>query len=157
MWGIRNPVPHVGGKMICIICTTIVLGICTYTDLKGKYIYNWICGVSALAAILIHIFMKDISIKNMGMGVFIGVIAFIVSILTKERIGKGDAWIVVTIGVMEGGLFLVSVLIWTFLFFNLYAISGMGLKIFNLKSKLPMAPFALVANILVALLSGGKI
>ena len=87
----------------------------------------------------------------------IGSIAFIVSILTKEKFGRGDAWIVMAIGTLEGGMFLLPVLIWTFIFFNIYAISGIGLKFFNIKSKLPLVPFALAANVLVAILSGGKL
>ena len=143
--------------MIFIIWTTLVLAICTYTDLKGKYIYTWICGACAIVAITVHACMKDIPIKNLSLGVIIGIIAFVGSIITKEKIGRGDAWIVIAIGTIEGGLCLVSVLIWTLIFFNLYALSGIGLKFFTIKTKLPFAPFALVANILVAVLAGGKI
>ncbi|MBP5773648.1 MAG: hypothetical protein J6W35_06215 [Eubacterium sp.] len=143
--------------MIFIICATIILTICTITDLKGKYIYTWICGLSSAAAIIVHAFIKDIPTGNVGLGVLIGSLAFIVSIITKEKIGRGDAWIIMTIGALEGGMFLLPVLIWTFIFFNIYAISGIGLKYFNLKSKLPLAPFALLANTLVAFLAGGKL
>ena len=157
MWETKNHVHHVGDKMIFIIWTTIILAICTYTDLKGKYIYTWVCGISAMAAIIAHVILKDIPIRLLGMGVMIGVVAFIVSILTKEKFGRGDAWMVVAVGSLEGGMFLIPVLIWTFIFFNIYAISGISLKYFNLKSKLPLVPFALVANILVAFLAGGKL
>ena len=143
--------------MFFIICTTIILGICAYTDLKGKYIYTWVCGISAVVAITTHAILKDIPIGTLGLGVFIGTIAFIVSIVTKEKFGRGDAWMVVTVGVLEGGMFLLPVLIWTFILFNIYAISGMSLKYFNLKSKLPLVPFAFVANVLVAFLTGGKL
>ncbi len=143
--------------MIFIIWTTIILGICTFTDLKGKYIYTWVCGINCILGILAHMFLKDIPIRNMGLGVVIGIIAFIVSILTKEKFGRGDAWMVVTVGVLEGGMFLLPVLVWTFILFNIYAISGISLKLFSLKSKLPLVPFALVANVLVAFISGGKV
>lgn len=143
--------------MIFIIWTTVVLAICTYTDLKGKYIYTWICGANCLVAIIVHAILKDIAIRNLGIGVLIGVVAFIVSILTKEKFGRGDAWLVITIGTIEGGMFLIPVFIWTFILFNIYAVSGIGLKFFNLKSKLPLAPFALLGNVLVAFLTGGKI
>ena len=143
--------------MIFIIGTTVVLAVCAITDLKGKYIYTWVCGLSASAGIVVHAFMKDIPVGNVSLGVLIGSIAFIVSIVTKEKFGRGDAWIVMAIGTLEGGMFLLPVLIWTFIFFNIYAISGIGLKFFNIKSKLPLVPFALVANILVAILSGGKL
>lgn len=143
--------------MIFIIWTTIVLGICTYTDLKGKYIYTWVCGINAIIAILVHVFLRDIPIRVMGMGVLIGAIAFIVSILSKEKFGRGDAWMVVTIGTLEGGMFLLPVLIWTFILFNIYALSGITLKKLNIKSTLPLVPFALVANVFVAFLTGGKL
>lgn len=157
MWETKSHVLRVGDNMMFIIWTTLVLAICTFTDLKGKYIYTWICGASSLAAIITHVFLKDVTIKNIGLGVIIGVIAFIVSTLTKEKFGKGDAWIVVTIGTIEGGMFLIPVIIWTFIIFNIYALSGMSLKFFNLKSKLPLVPFALIGNVIVALSSGGKI
>ena len=54
MWATKGHVQRVGVKMIFIIWTTAILAICTYTDLKGKYIYTWICGFNCLAAILIH-------------------------------------------------------------------------------------------------------
>ena len=154
---IESLVHRVGDNMIFIIWTTIILAICTITDLKGKYIYTWICGANASAAILIHFFLKDITVNVVGMGILIGSVAFIVSILTKEKLGRGDAWIIMTIGCLEGGIFMISVLIWTFILFNIYAISGIGLKFFNLKSKLPLVPFALIANVFVAVVSGGKI
>ena len=157
MWKIKNHVHRVGDKMIFIILTTIILGICAYTDLKGKYIYTWVCGISCMGAIIAHAIMKDITIKNLGLGVLIGTVAFIVSIVTKEKFGRGDAWMVITVGALEGGMFLIPVLIWTLIFFNIYAISGIGLKFFNLKSKLPLVPFAFVANVLVAVLTGGKL
>ena len=143
--------------MIFIIWATVVLAICTYTDLKGKYIYTWICGINCLVAIVVHAVLKDIPIRNLGIGVLIGVVAFIVSILTKEKFGRGDAWMVLTIGTIEGGMFLIPVFIWTFILFNIYAVSGISLKFFNLKSKLPLAPFALLGNVLVAFLTGGKL
>lgn len=157
MWEIKNHVHRVGDKMIFIIWTSIVLAICTITDLKGKYVYTWICGINASAAIIVHAFLKDIPLTNIGLGATIGVIAFIVSILTKEKFGRGDAWIITSIGVLEGAMFLLPVMVWTFIFFNIYAISGIGLKIFYIKSKLPLVPFALMGNILVAVLTGGKI
>ena len=143
--------------MIFIIWTTIILAICAVTDLKGKYIYTWICGVNASAAILIHFFLKDINVHITGIGVLIGSAAFIVSVLTKEKFGRGDAWMVVTIGTIEGCMFLIPVFICSFILFNIYAVSGIGLKYFNLKTKLPLVPFALVANILVAVVAGGKL
>ncbi len=157
MWETKDHVHLVGDNMIFIICTTIILAICTITDLKGKYIYTWICGVSSASAIIAHTLIKDISTQDVGLGVLIGSIAFIVSIISKEKVGRGDAWIIMTIGALEGGMFLLPVLIWTFIFFNIYAISGISLKYFNLKSKLPLVPFALLANVLVAFLTGGKL
>ena len=157
MWEIKNHVHRVGDKMIFIIITTIILGICTITDLKEKYVYTWVCGLSSIAAIITHALLKDLAVRDIGLGVLIGSIAFIVSIVTKEKIGRGDAWVVMTIGALEGGIFLLPVLVWTFILFNIYAISGISLKYFNLKSKLPLVPFALVANVLVAFLAGGKI
>ncbi len=143
--------------MIFIICTTLILGVCAYTDLKEKYIYTWICSTAAMVAVIVHAILKDIPIRTLGLGIFIGTIAFIVSIVTKEKLGRGDAWIILLIGAAEGGMFLLPVLVWTFIFFNIYAISGMSLKFFSLKSKLPLVPFAVIANILVAFLTGGKI
>lgn len=146
-----------GIKMIFIIITTIILGVCTYTDIKGKYIYTWVCGLSSAAAIIAHAFLKDTAVKNIGLGVLIGALAFVVSIISKDKFGRGDAWVMTTIGAMEGGIMLIPVIIWTLIFFNIYAISGISLKFFNMKSKLPLVPFALVANVLVAFLTGGKI
>ena len=143
--------------MIFLIWTTIILAICTCTDLKGKYIYTWICGANCLIGIVVHALLKDLPIENISLGITVGVIAFIVSILTKEKLGRGDAWIIVAIGALEGGIILLTVLIWTLILFNIYAISGMSLKFFSLKSKLPLVPFALVGNVLVAFLTGGKI
>lgn len=157
MWETKAHVHHVGDNMIFIICTTIVLAICTVTDIKGKYIYTWICGISSAAAIIVHAVLRDVPTRNVGLGILIGSIAFIISIITKEKIGRGDAWIIMTIGALEGGMFLIPVLIWTFILFNIYAISGICLKYFNLKSKLPLAPFALLANVLAAVLAGGKL
>ena len=143
--------------MIFIIWTTIILAICTATDLKGKYIYTWICGANCLIAIVVHAFLKSIPIAHISFGIIIGAVAFIISIVTKEKVGRGDAWIILTIGAIEGGMFLLPVLIWTLILFNIYAISGISLRFLSLKSTLPLVPFALIANVLVAVLTGGQI
>ena len=112
MWEINAHVHRVGVKMIFIVWTVIILSICTYTDIKGKYIYTWICGLNALVAIVVHALLKDIPIRNIGLGLLIGVVAFIVSIVTKEKLGRGDAWVIVTIGTLEGIMFILPTLIW---------------------------------------------
>ena len=136
---------------------TLLLLVCTYTDLKNQNIYISGCiGMIVITSIL-HLVLRDIDIINVALGLAVGVIILLISKVTKEKIGEGDAWIVCAIGLAEGGLFLLPTLLWGLLLFN---ISGGVLVIFKrikINSYLPLAPFLLVGNTITVVLSGGKI
>lgn len=143
--------------MIVLIWAIVLLVICSYSDIKSRNISIIICAANILIAIGFHLVRKDMSIVNISIGIGIGVILLIASIVFKNNIGMGDGLVLLTIGIIEGGMITISVLIWTLIGFNIFAVTGLSLKKFHIKTELPLVPFMLLGNIVVAVMSGGKI
>ena len=157
MWEIKNHVHRVGDKMIYIIWALLLLVICTYTDIKDRYVYSGICIGNSVVAVCIHFLLKDMSLKNLELAIIIGVITILLSYAFKEKIGRGDALIILSIGLIEGGFFLMSVIVWALIILNAFAIAGITIKKLKIKSSLPLVPFVLLGNVVVAIFNGGQI
>ena len=97
------------------------------------------------------------SLKNLELAIIIGVITILLSYAFKEKIGRGDALMILSIGLIEGGFFLMSVIVWALIILNAFAIAGITIKKLKIKSSLPLVPFVLLGNVVVAIFNGGQI
>lgn len=134
--------------LIEIIITGIFLAICTYTDLKGKCINICICLIFGIIAMVYKCIFGNSNILSLLQAVMPGIFIMLVSIISKESIGKGDAIVISTIGLYLGGINTIIIL-----FNGLIAscLSGILCIIFMKKEKgyrLPFVPFVTLAFIL---------
>lgn len=130
-----------------------MFGLCTIDDIRYRKIRaSWVC-LFGMVGVLLHIFFGKNSIYSMLGGAALGVIFYILSIVTKEKVGKGDALLIGVMGIFLGFAKTLE-MIW--LASILAGIVGCGLMIIKKKEKnyeLPFVPF-LLAGYLCILLQG---
>lgn len=96
--------------LIQIIITGIFLGICTYIDLKRKYVNIYICLIFSIAGVMYKCIFENSTLLSLLVAIIPGIFLMLVSIISKESIGKGDAIVIGTIGLYIGGINAVIVL-----------------------------------------------
>lgn len=118
-----------------------MLGICSYEDIKGKRVGVVFILCFAILGIVIHLFLGSRSIGEIIGGMVVGGFLFLISIISGERIGKGDALMVTVSGIYLG--------FWNnlFLFWVASIFSGVAGLVFLFKGRkneeIPFAPFLL--------------
>ena len=131
-------------EMMIII---LFLFICSYYDIKERVIYSNICLLFGLVGILVEVivFSKDITVLLSG--IIPSIFIFLVSIISDESIGKGDALIFFVIGIILGGIHTLVILILALIITLIYSIPLIVFKIKKLKNSLPFSPFILISFI----------
>lgn len=130
-----------------------MLGICAYEDFKWKKI--GLIPVLGFAAFgfLLHLLRMEISLSNILGGMSVGILLYILSVLSREKIGKGDALIVIVSGIYIG-FWNNLILLWGAILLAgivgaVYLIRG------NRGKELPFIPFLLVVYIMILVFKGG--
>lgn len=140
--------------MLHIIWCVIFLGVCTITDLKERHIYLGYCLINMTVALLINIFFKNVEWINIVAGVGLGVIFFVLSMITKEALGKGDAVIILVLGSICGIEMSFKIVTWAFILCSIASIVKMIIKRKSVKDEIPFAPFLLCGCVLTILIRG---
>ena len=125
----------------------VFLIVCTITDLKERKIYSTYCFVNIALALGVHICKKDMYWGYILGGIALGVMFLIVSIVSKEALGMGDALTILTMGIIGGIMISFELLLWAFIICAMVSFIGLFLKKSQLNSKIPFAPFLLVGGI----------
>lgn len=134
-------------KMIIDIWIFIFLIICSITDLLERQIYFMFVSANGIIITLFHFFLKDIKLQDCLLGVLIGVIALLISIISREAMGIGDGIVLCVIGLALGAIKTLQLLMWSFMIIVLFSIVGIWLKKINLKTKIPLMPFLFLGNV----------
>ena len=132
-----------------------VLGFCAWEDWKTKEIRVSVILGLAILGLVFHIFAPRLEFWNMVGGIGIGVALYLISILTKEQIGRGDALCFMATGVFLG-FWQNLILLWAS--FTLAGIVGMIYGKATGKTKhvtLPFVPVVFLCLVPQLLLSGG--
>lgn len=127
------------------------LMVCAVTDLKEQKIFSVFCFANSVIALIIHLLMKDILWTNILFGMILGAAFYVISIFTKEAIGKGDAIVVFTLGCIIGIEQVIKVLILSFFSCSIFSVLGMITKKCRLKTRIPFVPFILLGELIVLL------
>ena len=126
-----------------------MFGLCSKDDIKYKQVKVFVISIFGVLGVLLHVFFGKNSWASMLLGFSIGAILYFVSILTNEKIGKGDALIIAVAGIYLGALKTLELLWFSSL---LAAIGGLILIVVKKKEKtfeMPFVPFMLLAYILM--------
>ena len=130
--------------MLFAIWNILFLIICTITDLKEKKIYVWFSVINFILAFLIHIFISDVKIILLVGGIIVGIIFYVISLVSKDAIGKGDGILILVLGCLVGIKKQIEILIWAFLICTVFFILTMIIKRKEFKKSVPFSPFLLL-------------
>ena len=139
--------------IIRYILTGITLFICTISDIKCRRVYLSVLIGSALAGVILEIVLRDLDITLIAGGEAVGLIILVLSIASGEKIGMGDAIVVVICGLCLGFWPASSILA-----LSVFAAGIAGLLAMTIFKKprdygLPFMPFMLGAFIVYASVS----
>ncbi len=108
-----------------------------------------------IAGVIMHLYYGRLELISMVSGMLPGLVAYILSIVSREKIGKGDAILLIVTGVYMG-FWANIMMLWTGLI--IAAIAGVMMLVFFKKSRgyeLPFVPFLFAGFLLVMLSNGG--
>ena len=140
--------------MVFKIWSSLFLLVCTVIDLKTKKVYPWMCIVNYVLVIGIKILLNKIELKALLLGLAISAILFAVSIITKEAIGRGDVWILLTLTGILNGEGVLEILFTALFICSVFSIVMLATKKMKMKNALPFVPFLLIGNVLWILFGG---
>lgn len=137
--------------MINNIWSILFLTVCSAMDIKEQKISAMFCILNWWAAIVVHIVLRQTDMEQILFVASIGGGIFMFSIITREAIGKGDAFIITALGQITGPIWVVQIFIWALCFCAVFALIGIAIKKLQVKSRIPFAPFLLAGEIFVLL------
>ena len=127
-------------------------GITSFDDIRTRQVQLLEIIVFAVIGIIFNLYDRTNSLASIIGGVLIGVAVLLFSILTNEKIGKGDAYIIMVTGLYLGFMNTL-VLLWISSIFA--AVIGMIIlrKYDNsMQKELPFVPFLLLGYISICVL-----
>lgn len=155
-------------RMIVSVLSLLMLIICSYTDLKYRGIsrrvlaaffllsvvyMSVVCIFKDRSGLLKNCLLYEVKTESVICALIPGLLMLIVSIVTKEAIGKGDVYVILLLGLMTGFdraffILLVSMTVCAVFGIVLMIVKGRGRK-----DTLPYVPFVLGAHILLFVIS----
>lgn len=125
-----------------------MLSICTVEDLWKRQIHLVVISAFGILGVLLHFYDGKQTALNMCGGMLVGIVLYLISILSHGKVGKGDAFLVTSMGVYLGFWNNLTIL---WMASVMAAIFGVVACVFFQKKKeesLPFVPFLLVAYLL---------
>lgn len=135
--------------MLINIIIAILLVMCSFTDFKFKKVSLHLLIIFAIAALLFRIDKLYnygfVEIKNIGIDILPGLILLLLGKATEEKIGYGDGYVFVVIGVYIGFSRTLGILITAF--FIIFVISMFLLMIQKINSRtgIPFIPAVFIS------------
>lgn len=134
--------------MLYAVWSLIFLAICAAIDLKEQKVITRLCIANAAVALLLHIVLQDVLWYDILLGMILGAIFFVISVLTNESIGKGDGIVIFTLGSIMGVETSFQMLVWALILCAVFSLGGIIIKKLSLKSKIPFVPFLFVGGVI---------
>lgn len=139
---------------IGIIGVFALLVLCTIEDFKCKKIVTWHL-IIVLPFLCLDIgFNHKVTVIARVIGILIGFIFFLLSKLTKEQIGIGDSYVIMTIGLLLGWLKCLEIITYSFFLSAIIAILLMSIFKFSRKRTIPFIPILLLGCLCSYVLGG---
>lgn len=128
-----------------------------YEDIKTHKVRDILLLIFGLIGMMFHISNGRISFVSLLGGFLIGCFLFLISLITHEKIGKGDAFVIMLTGIFLG--FWQNILL-SWLAFSLAGIVSFAaiiLKKKNVNDELAFIPFVFLGYLFLLIINGGKI
>ena len=140
---------------MCTIADGVIMGylaICAYSDWKSKEISTVTMILFSVSTLILTIAFGEGKVGVIVGGGIIGLLFFIISMLTKEAIGYGDSWVILLLGLYLGSIKLLWLLFIASFVAGLISLFYLWKRHWKKKSTLPFVPFLFVAYVGVILL-----
>lgn len=134
------------------IWTVVLLMICAVTDIKERKVYTPLCFVNSISALIIHLVTGDLLWTKIFLGMIVGAVFYLISVFTKESVGKGDSIVIFTLGCIAGAEKLLLILLWAFILCTVVSLIGIALRKLSLKARVPFIPFVLAGEIVTLII-----
>lgn len=123
----------------------LFLGIGSYFDLKNQKIPIWFLMVAGVLAVFVNILFDYQDLFMILCGICVGGLLLIAGWISKEEIGYGDGIGVLVLGIFEGGLELLSILLIAFLLSSIWGVLKVIVFRKSRKEMMPFFPFLLIS------------
>lgn len=140
-----------------ILLSILFLGFCSLTDIRRKIIYTIPCFVVAGIGLIFHIILLDTTWWNQFAGIILGLILLVLSFITGEAIGKGDALVVIALGFVLDAIMILHIIFCAFVLVDIFAVIGGLVKKIKFKSTLQFIPFLFASEIIILIFESVKI
>lgn len=123
------------------VLTGIVMGICTYTDLRWKKIgakVLWGYLALAVAGILME---STGQLPDHVYGVFPGLVCLVLSLVSKEKFGYGDSFLILICGISLGIAPCIWICLCGFFWAGMWAVFLLAVKHCGQEQEFPFVPF----------------
>lgn len=135
--------------MTAYISMALYLGTLSVMDIRSKRIYNCMFIVGIVPVLIACITNESFDPFGRFLGVLSGTVILILAVLTKEKIGKGDAVIFMLTGAAVGIAENLAVIGTAFLLAGLLSAVLLPFKALRLKQHIAFVPFILAAYLFV--------
>jgi Flp pilus assembly protein protease CpaA len=132
-----------------IISLVGMLGICSAEDVIRRQIHLVLIAGFGVVGVLLHLYYGTHSTVDILGGMGVGVVLYLISLFSHEKIGKGDAFLMTTTGIYLGFWDNLTIL---WLGSLLTGIAGVILYVIFKKKptyRIPFVPFLLAAYLLL--------
>ena len=131
------------------------LGVLSARDIKTHQVRDVEVFLGVIFGFIFHLMFHRISIYNMLGGIAVGVMLYLISVLSGEQIGKGDALIVMMTGAYLG-FWKNLVLLWVAaIALTIFGLIRVLLRKSKIKDRFAFAPFVFMACLLMIVFQGG--
>lgn len=120
-------------------------GLTAVDDIRTKKVRNLEIIVFGIIGIVIDFVLKPYSLESILGGVAVGVVMYLFSVMTKEKIGKGDAWIVMVSGLYLGFIDTLMVVWLASILAVIYGLVATQGHEDGMDMEMPFVPFLLVS------------
>lgn len=122
-----------------------LLGICSIEDMRKKEIQVYVVLTFGIAGVILRLFYQNVSMKNMILGMAIGVAIMLVSIVTAGQIGLGDGLLLTVTGIFLGVYGNAMLFLHGLLLAAVWSVVMVLVLHKGRKTKIPFVPFLLIA------------
>lgn len=122
-----------------ILIMIIMLSICSYTDIKERYVDARIIVISFIA----ELFLTPLKIYGVIPVIILCIFCFI-----KKGIGSGDILIFFVIGIFSGLLATIQIMMISFVFALVYGLFSLFFRNKDMKYCMPFIPFVLMGFVI---------
>ncbi len=122
-----------------------MLVICAVVDWKEKRIPVRFLVLMSFVIGVLSLLCQNTRIASSLFGAGAGVLAFLVSRVTKEALGYGDDWLILILGIYMGGSKILQLLLWASLFSGIVSLFFLFKKKWRRDITIPFVPFLTIA------------